>query len=138
MPGKIELAELIKEMTPHLFMEEYVFVSMPVGRYGDCSTLEPIASFVEEEGLTLIVPRAAADEKQLEYASVFNKITLSVHSSLDAVGFLATIAEELSKVNISCNVISAYYHDHLFVHVKDSTKAYNCLTQLSESYQKDS
>lgn len=42
-------------------------------------------------------------------------ITLTVHSNLNAVGFLAAVAAKLAEHQISVNVVSAFYHDHLFV-----------------------
>ena len=47
-------------------------------------------------------------------------ITLQVHSSLNAVGLTATFAKALMDENISCNVVAAFYHDHIFIDCKDS------------------
>ncbi len=57
----------------------------------------------------------AAEKAQLAYESKFNQITLTVHSSLDAVGLTAAVATKLASYGISANVVAAYYHDHIFV-----------------------
>lgn len=114
MTGKTDLAVLLKSMNPILRDGEYVFCSVD-SENSDWLKLEPIATFREDEGLTLVLRRECADAAKIAYPSVFRMITLSVHSSLDAVGFLAEIATKLARHGISVNPVSAYYHDHLFV-----------------------
>lgn len=67
--------------------------------------------FREDEGTTVIVP--ATDER--DGTPPWAQITLRIHSSLDAVGMMAAISAALADAGIPCNVVSAYYHDHLFV-----------------------
>jgi len=128
MAGIVELDVLLKSMTPEIKSGEYVFCTVD-GDYSDYAHLNPLASFVESEGLTLIVSVEAAEEAQLPYESTFRQITLTVHSSLDAVGLTAAVATKLASYDISANVVAAYYHDHIFV---QSEKADEALLALQE------
>ncbi len=58
----------------------------------------------EEEGLTAIRP-----------GSGWARITLGVHSSLEAVGLTARIAGALAESGIAANIVAGLRHDHLFV-----------------------
>ena len=108
-----------------------MFCTFVNGRYGDHPELEPIASFMEAEGLTLVIPKPLADQHGIAYEGVFRCITLSVHSSLEAVGLTAVIATQLAQHNISANVIAAYYHDHVFVQNGRAKEALGALHKLA-------
>tara|TARA_R110001592_G_scaffold363371_2_gene685888 strand:- start:22616 stop:22960 length:345 start_codon:yes stop_codon:yes gene_type:complete len=110
---------------------DYVFCTFQDALYGDYLDLEPIVSIRESEGLTLVVPKNKADNKSLSYESVFKGITLSVHSSLDAVGLTAAFSSKLSEHGISANVIAGYYHDHIFVQKELADKAIEALNELA-------
>jgi hypothetical protein len=60
-------------------------------------------------------------------------ITLTVHSDLNAVGLTAAFARALGEANISCNVIAAAYHDHIFVPVEEGERAVNVLRELQRT-----
>lgn len=62
-----------------------------------------------------------------------SKITIQVHSSLEAVGLTYAMSKALSGANISCNVVAGYYHDHLFVPAKDSVRAVAALEAISSA-----
>ena len=115
MDGEKDLEKLLAGCSPVLSASEFVFVSFPSSRYGDHSELSPIAFIVEDEGATLVVPRSEADARQIGYESVFKRITLNIHSSLDAVGLTAAVSTALSDHGISANVIAGFFHDHIFV-----------------------
>jgi hypothetical protein len=114
MPGETNLSLLLKSIQPILREGEYVFCSTDRQNLSFFMA-DAIGIFQEEEGTTIILSRHRADADKLNYSSVFRLITLSVHSSLDAVGFLAAIATKLAENGISVNPVSAYYHDHLFI-----------------------
>ncbi|MBW4482351.1 MAG: ACT domain-containing protein [Tildeniella torsiva UHER 1998/13D] len=130
MAGETNLNQLLTSMQPVLMEGDYVFCSIPQGMgYG--AALNPVGCFKEEEGLTLILPRQQAEAASLPYSAVFALITLSVHSSLEAVGFLAAIATKLASHGISVNPVSAFYHDHLFVPVAQAETAIALLHKLA-------
>lgn len=132
MTGEQHLATLLSSLSPELLDREYVFCTFPNARYGDYPALEPFASVSEPEGLTLIIPRIQADDRGLRYGSVFKRITLRVHSSLDAVGLTAAFSNKLAEHGISANVVAGYYHDHIFVHRDHAERAMAALEEFSD------
>ena len=130
MAGEKNLTALIQGMTPKLNTGEYVFCT--VKDVSKINRNDTICEFKEAEGTTIIMNRLKADVLKLNYDYVASWITLTVHSSLDAVGLTALFSTELAKNNISCNVVAGYYHDHIFVHKKDTDTAIEVLKNLSE------
>jgi hypothetical protein len=129
MPGETNLNALLKTMQPTLNDGQFVFCCVASAQTIDHSNI--IGSFKEKEGLTLILNRIDADKLKLPYSFVAAWITLTVHSSLEAVGLTAAFSSALATENISCNVIAGYYHDHIFVAEKDAETAIQVLTKLS-------
>ena len=130
MVGVVALDELLKSMTPEIQIGEYVFCTVE-GIFTDYAHLNPLAFFMESEGLTLILSVEAAERANLQYESKFKQITLTVHSSLDAVGLTAAVATKLSAYGISANVVAAYYHDHIFVQSEKADEALLALKEFS-------
>ncbi len=130
MNGITQLQELISSMKPTLARGEFVFVTLPGATYGDASHLAPIASFVESEGLTLIIPKVRACEAAIDYDETFRMITLQVHSSLSAVGLTAVVSKQLTDKGISSNIVAAYFHDHIFVPSNRADDALLALRQI--------
>ena len=130
--GGTALKQLLENMSPQLREGEYVFLSFPGAHYGDHAVLEPLATMIEDEGLTLVVPQTLADTHGHDYDATFRCITLQVHSSLEAVGLTAAFAKQLTLAGISANVIAGFYHDHLFVPSGDADRAVAALQELSQ------
>ena len=130
MPGEQDLSTLLKTMRPALNPGDYVFCILPSLHVIDLN--EVLLLFKEAEGYTVIVSKELADDLKLEYSFVAAWITLSVHSALDAVGLTAAFSHVLAARGISCNVVAAFYHDHIFVDKKDAEKAMEILRLLAQ------
>ena len=122
------LDKLLKSMKPELLGADFVFCTVP-GSLAEYVSLNPVATFSEAEGLTLVLEKGVAEGAELQFEGSFRQITLTVHSSLEAVGLTAAVSEKLASKGISANVIAAYYHDHIFV---QSSKADLALSALQE------
>ena len=128
--GETNLDVLIRSMSPVLQAGKYVFVS--VQKLDDIPRAKTICEFKEAEGTTLVLLQEDADELGLGYEYVAAWITLNVHSALEAVGLTAAFANALAKHKISCNVIAGYYHDHIFVDIRDGERALAVLEAMRE------
>ncbi len=126
MPER-DLATLLRTLQPALRPVTIAFCEIPCG-----APLPPdaIASFVESESITVLLPinRARAIGLPVVFEAAW--ITLAVQSDLAAVGLTAAVATALADAGISCNVIAAVHHDHLFVPAADADRAIETLRSL--------
>ncbi|MFE0778816.1 ACT domain-containing protein, partial [Streptomyces sp. NPDC058861] len=129
MNAERDLSRLLAGLRPELDPGRYVFTTVdgpaPAG-------LAPVVTVAEPEGLTLVVRQEEADAASLAYAYVAGRITLRVHSALDAVGLTAAVARELADAGLSCNVVAGFHHDHLFVEHARAEEALDVLNRLAE------
>ncbi len=130
MIGESNLDILLKTMKPKLNIGEFVFCC--IKDLTSVNLKDTVLIFKEDEALTIIVKKEIADTLKLEYSFISSWITLTVHSSLEAVGLTAAFSKALSDNGISCNVVAAFYHDHIFVDKKDTEKAMAVLKKFSE------
>jgi hypothetical protein len=129
MSGETDLAKMLRTLAPVRQPGSYVFCTVASLHGLDVS--ESIGQFREPEGITLILPQATADRLQLPYSYEAAWLTLTVHSALEAVGLTAAVAQALTAAQVSCNVVAAYYHDHIFVATRDADKALQALQKLA-------
>jgi uncharacterized protein len=130
MTGETDLSRLLGSMTPVLQPGRFVFATLPEDADMPAS-LRPVMSFRESEGITLILAEAEATQAGLPGIFPCRMITLDVHSSLDAVGFIALIARHLAAAGMGVNPVAGYYHDHLFIAVDRAEEAMQILAGLS-------
>jgi uncharacterized protein len=123
-----ELDQMLARLRPRRRPGSYVFTSVP-GR--PPPGIRPVMTFTEDEGLTLILARGQADGAGLPYDLVTAWITLTVHSALDGVGLTAAVSRTLADAGISCNMVAAARHDHLFVPEAAADEALRLLADLS-------
>lgn len=130
MSGITDLTDMLSRLSPIVLPDRYVFCTVPGAIYGDYAEAHPIASFQEQEGLTLVLTQAHADALNWDYDGLFGCISLQVHSSLTSVGLTAAVAAKLAASEISVNMIAGYYHDHLFVPKDQAGEALDLLESL--------
>jgi uncharacterized protein len=127
--GKTDLTDMLKTLKPEHNPGDFVFCV--IQNLNEIPKNEILMQFKEKEGLTVIIRKELADTLKLDYSFIAGWITLTVHSSLTAVGLTAAVANALTSEGISCNVVAAFYHDHIFVAKNDVQKAMNTLIRLS-------
>lgn len=114
MDGETDLSTLIAGMRPQL--SEIAFAFATVASPDEIPHGTTITgTFVEDEGLTIVGPFEEFVWSNLERSGAWAKISLTIHSSLSAVGLTAKVAGALADHGISANVIAAFFHDHIFV-----------------------
>lgn len=113
MSGESKLETLVANMTAELSPETFVFVTIKDRSAQD--GLTPKMVFQEAEGATLIITKAQAEAYKLPYEFPCRMITLNVHSALEAVGFIASIATDLAQAGMGVNPVAGFFHDHLFI-----------------------
>ena len=129
MAGELNLQTLLASMQAELVDGVYVFATLPDRQLPQ--GLSPRMMFQEAEGTTLILLQTEADAHGLAYEFPSRMITLNIHSSLDAVGFMARIASALAEHGMGVNPVAGFYHDHIFVPLGREQDALTVLRELS-------
>ena len=125
MSGERDLATLLRGARPVLAHPAVVLASV-----ADPTGLPALATVVEDEGVTVVLRRADAEERGIPFDWVGAWITLRIHSALDAVGLTAAVSAALADAGISCNVLAGLHHDHLLVPADRAADALALLASL--------
>jgi len=126
MTGATDLEQILRSLDPILDPRRFSFSTHPDMTMCEAAKLSPLGMFIEKEGLTII--------REDGEAPYFSMISLSVHSSLEAVGLTAAISRALGDAGISANVVAAYFHDHVFVQEADAEHAVKVLRELAKQH----
>lgn len=119
---------MISGMTPVLLPEVYIFATTTDPN--SPARAATIATPREAEGLSLILPIAAAAAHGFETSHPMRCITLNVYSALDGVGLTAAVANALADQGIACNMVAGFHHDHAFVPAAHAHAALQALLAL--------
>jgi len=95
--------------------------------------MQPFALVREREGVTLVLEATDAGALGMDTTRLFRRISLGVHSSLEATGLTAVASQALTDAGISANVIAGYFHDHFMVPASRAQEALAALRRLSEA-----
>ena len=131
MPGETDLDKILKSLNPELSEEEYIFCTYK-NRSPKLIESDSWAIIQEQEGTTYILERRKAEKYQIEFESVFKRITIKIFSSLNAVGLTAVISRRLANLGISANIVSGYFHDHIFIPTEKANEAKRAIEEIQQ------
>ena len=123
-----DLTEILDSLEPVLNEGVYAYTLVPPG--SKVPAIDVLGIFREAEGTTLIAAEAQVRAAGLPVLFRAAWITLKVNSALQAIGLTAAFSRALGEAGISCNVVAAVCHDHIFVPVEAAETAVACLRAL--------
>jgi hypothetical protein len=120
-----DLAEILAALT--VSRRDGVFVMCTVDDLPDAD-LEAV--LFEDEGITIVLPLAQAEELRLTWGFEAAWLTIDVLTALDGVGLTAAVSRALTDAGIACNVLAGFHHDHILVPVDAADRAMDAITAL--------
>lgn len=129
-PGETDLAKMLATLEVRRRPGVFTYVAL------EAPTPEVLAAAhatVQEGELTsLVLPVEAAERAGLIVTLELAWLSLTVQSSLEAVGLTAAFSTTLGRHGIPCNVLAGFHHDHLLVPVDRAQDAIDALTVSSD------
>ncbi len=125
-PGETDLDLMLATLAVQRRAGVFAYIAVEVPTPG----LIAAAHAVVKEGrlTTIVLPVEAAERAGQATTVQFAWLTLTVQSSLDAVGLTAAVSSRLAAIGIPCNVLAGYHHDHILVPVDRVDDAIAALT----------
>lgn len=135
-------SEIIKDthamlagMTPVLRDNSFIFCITNEPTLAEQARTVALSWFQEDEGTAMILELRVAESLGFDVGLPMRRIVLEVYSALDGIGLTAAVANALAGANISCNVVSAYHHDNVFVPAAMAEKAVQVLQEVQSRAQ---
>lgn len=124
-PGEMDLQTMLDSLDVERRPGTFTFVAVEIPTPG---LLAAAHGMVKEGKLTtLVLPVESARRAGLPVVIEMAWLSLTVQSSLEAVGLTAAFAKILGDEDISCNVLAGYHHDHILVPVERAADAIQAL-----------
>ena len=130
VPGETDLAKMLATLGVERRPDTYTFVAVSVPTPGLLAA--SAAMVVEGELTTLVLPVESARRAGLPVTVEMAWLTLTVESSLEAVGLTAVVSRRLADRGIACNVLAGFHHDHLLVPSARAADAVAALTTRTD------
>ena len=125
-PGQTDLEAMLAKLAVERRPGVFTYVAVEVPTPGLLAAAHAVIT--EGELTTIVLPVEAAERSGQPVAVRLAWLTLTVYSSLEAIGLTAAVSARLTERDISCNVLAGYHHDHLLVPVERVGDAIEALT----------
>lgn len=125
-PGETDLDKMLASLDVVQRPGSFTFLEVDVATPTQIAAAHAV--IVEDESTTLVL--TTDDARLLGLPTVVDMawITLTVQSSLEAVGLTAAFSATLGEAGIACNVLAGYHHDHILVPSDRAIDAIEALT----------
>jgi len=128
-PGETDLDKMLASLRVERRPGVFTYVAVAVPTPGLLAAAH--AMVTEGETTTLVLPQEAAKRAGFTVDLEMAWLSLTVQSSLEAVGLTAAFAATLGEVGIPCNVLAGFHHDHILVPADRADDAIDALTVSS-------
>ena len=128
VPGETDLSKMLASLRIDRRADPVTVVHLP----DPVALGDGVLALIDEvEGTTAVVTVEGAARRGWPVGFRGAWLTVTVHSSLEAVGLTAALARVLADLDIPCNVLAGYFHDHLLVPLDRADDAIRGLESLA-------